>query len=323
MDDSWRPWRAFPQDLVWPERVGSGEPCGLTRGRATGPRWRRTSPGLFVPVAVPRSPEQRIIEVAAGLRGAAMVTGWAALRVWGGGFFDGLDSTMRPMPVPVLVDHSQRPASDRERTVLRDRALPRRRLAHGIPCASPERALLDAMRLATSEREAVVAIDMALAAGLTTWARVRAEWEEQPRRVGAARVRFGLAWAQDRSRSPWETRLRLLWVLDAGLPTPLVNREVRRLDGRPIGVPDLLDPGTGLVAEYDGALHRDRSRHRRDNTRRERFVEAGLEPVTVVAGDPASQIVARLRAAHARAAARPASPRAWIVVPADSGEFAA
>ena len=33
----------------------------------------------------------------------------------------------------------------------------------------------------------------------------------------------------------------LVWVLDAGLDPPLCNREVFDLDGRLIGVPDLLD----------------------------------------------------------------------------------
>ncbi len=311
MDDTWQPRRHFPVGLVTPVPVDPAGRSGPTRGRAAGPRWRRTGPGLFVPAEVPWSAEQRIIEVAAGLPEGALVTGWAALRLYGGAFFDGLDAAMRPLRVPVLVEHRRRLRSDRDRVVLRDRALPAGTVRHGVACVLPQRAVLDAMRVASDGRAAVVVMDMAAAAEVTSIARVRAAWASEPRRQGAALVRFGLAHAHEESRSPTESRLRLIWTLDAGLARPLVNREVRWGDGGLVGVPDLLDPGTGLVAEYDGALHRGRARHRRDNTRRERFFEAGLEPVTVVAGEPVAEVVRRLRAAAARAGARPRAGRGW------------
>ncbi len=265
-----------------------------------------------MPSAAGLSPEQRIVEVSAGLPSDAMLTGWASLRIHGGGFFDGRDTWRKPMPVPVLARADQRLRSDAQRRIVRDRLLPIPVRVAGMTCAPPERAVIDAMRLADDGRDAVVVLDMALAAGLVTIPDVQRAWSQQIRRVGAALVRFGLAHGHPESRSPAESRLRLIWTLDARLPTPLVNREVRMPDGRPIGVPDLLDPGSGLVAEYDGALHRDRDRHCRDNLRRERFLEAGLEPVTVVAGEPLLEVVRRLRAAHRRAAARPSAARRWM-----------
>ncbi len=265
-----------------------------------------------MPIATDLTPEQRIVEVSAGLPGDAMLTGWAALRTHGGGFFDGRDSWRKTIPVPVLVDADRRLRSDVRRRIVRDRLLPAPTTVAGMACAPPERAVIDAMRLADDGREATVALDMALAAGLVTIPDVRRVWAQQIRRVGAALVRFGLDHAHPESRSPAETRLRLIWVLDARLPTPLLNREVRTIDGRSVGVPDLLDPASGLVAEYDGALHRDRDRHRRDNLRRERFLEAGLEPVTVVAGESVAEVVRRLRAAYRRASARPPAARRWM-----------
>ncbi|MEZ5093934.1 hypothetical protein [Nocardioides sp.] len=312
MDDSLSPRRPFPTDVVHPTAVDAAQRSGPSAGRARGRRWRRSSFGLYVPRSVRLSPEQRIVEVAAAMPPGAMLTGWAALRVFGGGFFDGSDAWSKPAPVPVLVEADKRLSSSRARRVLRDRALPQPVLFEGLWCAPPERAVIDAMRLADSGRDAVVALDMALAAGLVSVAAVRRAWSGEIRRVGSALVRFGLRYAHDRSRSPAETRLRLVWLLDARLPSPLVNPEVRDRRGRVIGAPDLLDPRSGLVAEYDGASHRGRDRHRVDNTRRERFLQAGLEPVTVVAGEPVAEVVRRLHAARRRALRRSPTEHQWM-----------
>ena len=56
--------------------------------------------------------------------------------------------------------------------------------------------------------------------------------------------------------------MRLVWVMDAGLPTPLCNEPVFSLDGQLLGYPDLFDPEAGSVGEYDGADHKDGKRHR-------------------------------------------------------------
>ncbi len=49
--------------------------------------------------------------------------------------------------------------------------------------------------------------------------------------------------------------MRMIWVVDAGLPRPLCNMPIFDRHGRHIGTPDLLDPVAGVVGEYDGALH--------------------------------------------------------------------
>ena len=161
VDDTWQPRRRFPVGLVTPVPVDPAGRSGPTRGRAAGPRWRRTGPGLFVPAEVPWSAEQRIVEVAAGLPEGALVTGWTALRLSVGGFIDGLDAAMRPLRVPVLIEHRRRLRSDPDRVVLRDRALPAGTVRHGVACVLPQRAVLDAMRLASDGRAAVVVMDMA------------------------------------------------------------------------------------------------------------------------------------------------------------------
>ncbi len=130
-----------------------------------------------------------------------------------------------------------------------------------------------------------------------------------PRARGGERVLQALALAEDRVLSPMETWLRLVWVLDAGLPRPRCNWPVADLTGRRLGRPDLLCEELGVVVEYDGAEHRSRARHGLDVRREADFRDAGLEVVTVVATDVPhpDRVVARMQAAvdRSRAADRP------------------
>ena len=111
--------------------------------------------------------------------------------------------------------------------------------------------------------------------------------------------------------------MRLCWVIDAGLPEPVCNREVFDLDGNLIGVPDLFDPVAGLVGEYDGADHKDRARHRRDVAREERFRDHGLEYFEVVGGDLRNRglVVDRMLNARRRAKFLPPESCAWTLTP--------
>lgn len=103
MPHRWDPIAPPVSGLVLPVRVGRGGP---TPKQARGPGWRTTSPGRFVPATVdPVLVEQRIVEASA--RGG-VVTAWAALRLHGGGFFDGLARDGRtPLPVPLAANGSR------------------------------------------------------------------------------------------------------------------------------------------------------------------------------------------------------------------------
>lgn len=111
--------------------------------------------------------------------------------------------------------------------------------------------------------------------------------------------------------------MRLLWELGAGLPRPLTNMPIFTLGGRHIGTPDLLDPVSGVLGEYDGGLHLAGDRRARDIRREAVFREHGLEPVTMVAEDRIDNraFLDRLRAAYRRARRRLTSDRNWTVVP--------
>lgn len=306
--DDWQPRAPHPGPLTWPTPLDPTGRDGPTRGQARGPGWRRTSHGLHVPAAVcADSVEQRIVEEAARLRGRGAVTGWAALRLHGAGYFDGLGRDGRTrLPVPLVAGSSRvGPAS---RSALGEPEVVER---HGVRVTPVERAVLDELRrLGGDLREMVVVIDMALAAAITTPERVR-------RHLGAARAVPATAWkalelADRCSLSPQETRLRLIWRIDAGLPRPECNPHIYSTRSASfVGMPDLLEPGSGLVAEYNGAVHRTASAQRIDAARLERFADAGLETCTIVGADlfDVRRVVARLRAAHARAGERPAR---WV-----------
>lgn len=104
--------------------------------------------------------------------------------------------------------------------VLRDRLSPDDVVVrHGLRTTRVERALFDAMRC-EDLREAVVAMDMAAAADLVSVRRMRHHVSTHAGTRGARRVTRALSLANEHSRSPNESRMRLVWVLDAGLPPP-------------------------------------------------------------------------------------------------------
>ena len=107
----------------------------------------------------------------------------------------------------------------------------------------------------------------------------------------------------------------MVWLLDAELPKPLLNREVYDLDGHLIGIPDLFDAEAGLVGEYQGEDHKDGQRHREDVEREEKFRDHGLEFFEVVGGDLGRRqlVVDRMRNARARAKFLPPESRAWTL----------
>jgi hypothetical protein len=307
--DDWQPRAPRPGPLTWPVPLDPTGRHGPTRGQARGPGWRRTSQGLHVPATTSTdSVEQRIVEASARLRGRGAVTGWAALRMHGGGYFDGRGRDGRAEVPVALVAGSSRVAPADRSALVESEVVER----YGVRVTTVERAVLDELRrLRADLRETVVAIDMAVAAGLTTVARLRGHLRTARGVPLTAWEALGLA--DEHSLSPQETRLRLIWVLDADLPPPLCNpRVLSTRTGAFVGMPDLLEPETGMVAEFDGAAHRTPARHRADTARLERLADAGLETCTIVGADlrDVRRVVRRLRATYQRAAHRPG---AWTL----------
>lgn len=294
--------------LTLPVRVDRLGVTGPSPNQARGRRWRRTRPARYVPASVDASrAEQRILEAAQVLVAGGAVTGWVALRWAGAEWFDGLDTRRVPQPVPLAIGF------ERDQHPVRGAGISRERLAvedvvalDGVPVTQMPRSVLYAARYAPTDREAVVVVDMAVRAGLVGLGGLADHVGRLRGWTGVERARKAIELADANSWSPWETRLRLVWVLDAGLPRLLCNVPVFDRAGRHLATPDLLDPEAGLAIEYDGSVHLDGRRRARDLAREHTLRDAGLEYAAVVGADMADRrrLAERLVAARGRAPGR-------------------
>jgi hypothetical protein len=314
----WDPVCPSPPRLVRPVRLDPAGAVGPTRGQARGTKWRRTSQGFYVPSWVDGTlPEQRIMEQSVRLPEGGAVTGWASCRLGSANFFDGrLPDGVTLMPVPLSVGAAGDIRADAAVSVSCDRLEPDEMVVrHGIACARDRRALFDAMRTTDDVRESVVAMDMMAAAERVSIERMREYLGSRRGWKGVPVARAALDLASEYSRSPNETRMRLVWLLDAGLPSPRVNQSIFDLRGRLLGIADLLDPVAGVVGEYDGADHRSAHRQSKDVGREELFRRYGLEVFRVTGPDmPFRQrIVSRMRATRERAKWLPPERCQWTI----------
>ena len=187
------------------------------------------------------------------------------------------------------------------------------RTRSGLTCTIAERAVLDAARDCRDVRDVVITMDMALVGRATTLTDLERYERGHGFRSGICRFRAALPLATNRSRSPRETEMRLIWLLDAQLPAPLCNWPVHDSAGTYLGSPDLLSPELGVYGEFDGADHRDREQHRIDVDRAEALREVGLEGFTLVGADLNDRTLAvrRMHAAVERAKRR--GPGTWQI----------
>jgi hypothetical protein len=302
--------------LVAPVRVDPRGDAGPTANQSRGRKWRRAGPGWFVPGSTSDDlVEQRTLEVYADLRGEAVITGWAALRLLGGGYFDGLASDGRTrLPVPVAANGSRmRP---RPGVLLMEIRVPADEIVvvHGMRVAVAERGLFDEVRRRRAFWDCVSAVDMTCAAELTSLRRMqRYRWTRYWYRDIRMLDRV-LPACVESAWSPPEVSFRRVWTEVAGWPAPLCNRTIHDLDGRFVGIPDLFDPERGVAGEYAGGGHRDRDQHESDLARTLAFRRVGIETVEVTGPHLRDEIlVARwLEEASQRAALH---ERRWQLAP--------
>ena len=129
--------------------------------------------------------------------------------------------------------------------------------------------------------EALVALDMAIRARVTSTVALRRFAKTSRGHAGVRQLRF-LAELAAPSESPMETRLRWL-LIQAGLPGPEVQTNLHDADGRFVGRADLYYPSARLVLEYDGGNHRERLVE--DNRRQNLMVNAGFRLLRFTAAD--------------------------------------
>ena len=286
--------------------VPTGE-NGPTPAQARGPYWRRTSHGFYVPAQTREDlPEQRIAEASVRLPAQARITGWAACRLSGANFFDGLDRDGRTrLGVPVSVGPRGQMAKPGLKVVYWPIPEEHHATRHGLATVDELWATADAARLSSSFVEAVVVIDMMCVAEIVSIRQLR-----------ESRLRFApgvLDAASEHALSPNEVRCR------TALPGVrwLVNCLIHDLSGRLLGIADLIDLVAGLVVEFDGADHREAARHTRDVVKEDSLRRAGLEVVRVTGREVDDEVLVgdRVRAGRARARFETEADRRWLARP--------
>lgn len=316
----------FEMELAACERPRSSaelRASGISRAMTGGTAWRRTSRGFYVSARDENptlTPTQRILDAAPLVGANGAIGGWAAAYAAGIDALDGFDPyTMRELPVLIYQgdDVGCRARSGIVRS--RERLLPgdvvERR---GIRITTLNKTCFDGARLAPRLEEAVAFVDAMAHAGSVRLPAVEALVAARPGWKGIAQARVAVSLADPATRSTWETRLRICYVVEARLPRPQVNLPVFDREGRLLGIPDLLDEEAGFVVEFDGQHHRLRRQHRDDNVREELFESAGLTVAradSIDLGHYRTDLVRRLVDGHSRGLRRDRRHDRWTTVP--------
>lgn len=260
----------------------------------------------------------RIAAAAKLLPEGAAIGGWAAAQLLGARDLDGIEiSRDRLIPVPICLQPDMQ-LRERAGIVLWRSEFGSDEIDRGgeIPILSPVRTCFDVARHSADLADAVAGIDAMLRAGLVKIEELAAYSAQHRRWRGGPRLRRAMSLADRRARSCAESRLRVLWVVDAGLPHPEINVPLHDVAGRLLGIPDLFDANAGLAGEYDGAMHRRIEQHTADNSREEMFEAHGVIVVRVTGLDLSRhrrRTIERIRIAHARGLARDRSRDAWTI----------
>lgn len=306
----------YPSDLHHPLTRGDAALLGIGWRELDGALWRSPFRDVHVWSATDLDePLQRAYDAAALLPAAGALGGWAACQVGGARELDGRGPSGREArPVLACLPRELRvrrgPGVRPLRSHLDDGDVTE---VCGVRLTRPLRTAFD---LARTEPlvEAVVAVDYLSRGRPEFLGDLLAYTQGHSTFKGSRHALAAVRRASCRSRSSGETRLRLLWTIDAGMPDPLVNPLVRLLDGSLLGMPDLLDPEIGYAGEYDGAGHRDPDQHSRDNVREEGFEGGGLVVVRFGGTDLGSakrRSLARLATGRRRALESARRPPLW------------
>jgi hypothetical protein len=310
----------YPEDLEIPFSRGDLSLLGVGWREIAGPLWRAPFRNVIVWSATDQDESrQRALEAAALLPDEGAVGGWAAATIGNGGELDGRGATGSDKePVLLCLPRSLRIRRGSDVLPWRSRLDQEDvTVVDGVRVTVPVRTAFDITRKGTLD-QGVTAIDY-LGRGRPDFLELVDGYARSHSHLhGARRVLTAVAFSSCRSRSAGETRLRLLWVRDAGLCRPEVNCLVRTTDGSILGMPDLLDTEHGVFGEYDGAGHRQVDQHTQDNAREEWMEHAGGIVVRATGPDLGSfrsRSIARLHAAHGRGRAHGTNSRDWTWEP--------
>ena len=230
--------------------------AGIGRGTLHGPSWTRISHGLFVPSSAGDGLADRCRQLREVLPAEHVFSHLTAAMLW---------SVWLPhLPEWLPIHATNAPGRLRpERSglyVARSRAaLPEAWNVDEVPVLAPA---LVAGQLA----EDLALIDLVVALDCLVHRRLCSVRDIldglRSRQRGLPMLRRALPLVDGRSESPWESALRLLHVLCGIAVEP--QFVIRDDDGEIFARADLRIVDTRRLSEYDGAVHRDKTRHERD-----------------------------------------------------------
>lgn len=255
--------------------IGMAEAAGVTVGQLRSACWTRVAQGWYRWAECPLQERALLFAIAPSLPPGSAFWGPTAARLYG------LDAPQPPRPEVVL------PAGDpiAKRAEARVHRLQLREgdVVHleGLPVTSPLRTCFD-LAGHLHPVPAVVAIDMALHAGLVQQAAFAAYVAAHRGVAGVVGARRVLELVEPKAESPMETQLRLLLVR-RGLPRPQAQVELFDEAGVFAGRLDLYYPEARLGIEYDGENHRERLIS--DDRRQNRLQAIGVQLLRYTASD--------------------------------------
>lgn len=321
-------WQRDLRSAVRPESSTALIERGIGRATLRGPTWRRVRRGFYVPRSAGWRPDalrvsaaQRILDVSPVLTGHAALGTWAAAYILGADWLDGLHPhTMADLPVDVMAADLRRRQPKDVRYQFTQLGTRDTLVRDGLRITAPCRTAFDGARWADTLEDAVVFLDSMTKFLDLELREFRAYVCQHGHWTGVAQALKAVDLARPGVQSTWETRLRLCWLLDAGLPAPMINVPIFDRSERFLGIADLFDPESGLVGEFDGDQHRDPEQHRLDNIREEKFESANL--VVVRSGKidirrARRQLVGRLQDGHRRGRSRNRAQDNWTLTQPD------
>ncbi len=289
---------------------------GVSRREREGPLWQSLRRGVHAWHGLDASDPDVRIAAALVDRPEAVLGGWASLRTQGVDRVDGRTGPGGSSLVPVLlhVGPSGRTRPTVGLDVDRGRLDPRDVLeVSGVRVTGASLAVLTVAAQHGAE-EGLVAADAAVRCGLTSPAALADRVGSMGRTRGVPAARVVAALVDRRAASAPESRLRYVWVVEAGLARPEVNPMLVDRDGLVVASPDLLDTEAAMAGEYDGSHHRELRQHTADNEREEDIERLGVAVVRATSVDlwPRRQhLVRRLVDAHGRGLTRDRSRDNW------------
>jgi very-short-patch-repair endonuclease len=258
-----------------PFRIADARRAGLERWHLEGASWRRVSPGTYVFAGISQSTMGRLAAETRRLPPAAAFSGVTAAWLHG---IDVPPGDPIEFTLPSSVPAAARAGLRVHRAILNDEDV---KLVRGFRATTIVRTIAD-VSASRGLVEAVVIADAALHERLTTIGELLGWAASHRGRAGIRNLRRVIEYAEPKTESPMETRLRMLLVL-GGLPRPKAQVSIYDRDGRFVGRPDLYYEDARLGIEYDGAGHR--ASLSRDDQRQNNLLRAGVRLLRFTAPD--------------------------------------